>query len=153
MYKLNFKKTTNRYSKKDLFDNIEKVWNYKNKQPIILDMICSPSTIHFGTYYNHFGSWKKALIEFVKYKNSGVIIKEAVNNIASKRKTINNSLRYDIMKRDRFKCSICGDSPSNNLSTILEIDHIIPVNKGGLTTESNLQTICRKCNSGKSCKL
>ena len=36
---------------------------------------------------------------------------------------------------------------------LLEIDHIIPVAKGGLTEESNLQTLCWKCNRAKSDKL
>jgi hypothetical protein len=32
----------------------------------------------------------------------------------------------------------------------LECDHIVPVSKGGNSELSNLQTLCRKCNSGKS---
>ena len=36
---------------------------------------------------------------------------------------------------------------------LLEIDHIIPVSKGGLTEESNLQTLCWKCNRSKSDKI
>ena len=35
----------------------------------------------------------------------------------------------------------------------LEIDHIIPVAKGGETVEDNLQTLCWKCNRAKSDKI
>ena len=34
-----------------------------------------------------------------------------------------------------------------------EIDHIIPVSKGGLTTEDNLQTLCWRCNRSKGNKM
>ncbi|HIS15474.1 MAG TPA: HNH endonuclease [Candidatus Scatomorpha merdavium] len=36
---------------------------------------------------------------------------------------------------------------------MLEIDHIIPVSKGGRTAEENLQTLCWKCNRAKSDKI
>ncbi len=55
-------------------------------------------------------------------------------------------LRYIILKRDNFKCVICGNTSEHSR---LEIDHIIPVDAGGKTTEDNLQTLCFKCNHGK----
>ncbi|MBQ3210221.1 MAG: HNH endonuclease [Oscillospiraceae bacterium] len=60
------------------------------------------------------------------------------------------TLRYKILQRDGFRCVLCG--ASRNDGAILEVDHIIPVSKGGLTTESNLRTLCRECNRGKSDK-
>ncbi|HJB68761.1 MAG TPA: HNH endonuclease [Candidatus Fournierella excrementigallinarum] len=36
---------------------------------------------------------------------------------------------------------------------MLEIDHIIPVSKGGRTEEDNLQTLCWKCNRSKGDKI
>lgn len=61
------------------------------------------------------------------------------------------SLRYDVMKRDGFRCQLCGRSASDGVT--LEVDHIIPVSKGGKTVMSNLQTLCWDCNRGKSNKL
>lgn len=152
-YKLNFKRTTHRYNKLDLFNNIDKVWIYKHKQPCAKDMECFPSEICFATYYNHFGSWKNALNEFVKFKNNGKNLESKSEIITKeKRRDFNNSLRYDIMKRDLFKCCLCGRSPANNPNISLEIDHIISINKGGKNTEDNLQTLCRDCNIGKSNK-
>ena len=60
------------------------------------------------------------------------------------------SLRYDILKRDGFRCCVCGNKASENV--ILEVDHIIPISKGGTTEYSNLQTLCRDCNRGKGAK-
>jgi 5-methylcytosine-specific restriction endonuclease McrA len=34
----------------------------------------------------------------------------------------------------------------------LEVDHIKPVSKGGLSIETNLQTLCWRCNRTKSNK-
>lgn len=149
MYKLNFKNNTSRYTEKELLDNIQIVWDFKGSQPFCKDMCVYPSNICFTTYFNRFGSWKKALEHFVKYKNNGKIDYEAKIYNTNKRKNINNSLRFEIMKRDFFKCCICGNSPALDNNVCLEIDHIIPVSKGGKNDFDNLRTICKNCNIGK----
>ena len=58
-----------------------------------------------------------------------------------------NSLRYDVMKRDGFKCVLCGASQKDGAK--LHVDHIKPIAKGGKTEMSNLRTLCDRCNSGK----
>ncbi len=63
---------------------------------------------------------------------------------------ISDKLRYQILKRDNFKCCACGASPAKDPAVELHIDHIIPYSKGGETTADNLQTLCSKCNLGKS---
>jgi len=69
----------------------------------------------------------------------------------SERSKLTPSLRYDILRRDRFRCCLCGRSAQDGIE--LEVDHIIPVSKGGETTYDNLQTLCRDCNRGKGAKL
>jgi hypothetical protein len=66
------------------------------------------------------------------------------------RKGISRSLRYDILKRDCFKCVLCGRSAG---SATLEIDHIQPVARGGSSDLSNLRTLCFDCNRGKGAKI
>lgn len=61
------------------------------------------------------------------------------------------SLRFKILTRDNYRCVLCGRGASDGVK--LQIDHIIPVSKGGKTTEDNLQTLCKDCNLGKSNKL
>lgn len=60
--------------------------------------------------------------------------------------SIAKSLRYEILKRDGFKCVLCGRGASE---TILEVDHILPKCKGGLTKQDNLRALCVDCNQGK----
>ena len=68
------------------------------------------------------------------------------------RALMTNKLRESIKKRDNFTCCICSNSTHIEPNLLLELDHIIPVSKGGYTTEENLQTLCWKCNRAKSNK-
>ena len=64
-----------------------------------------------------------------------------------------NNLREQIKRRDEYKCICCGASLKDEPHLLLEIDHIIPVSKGGKTVPENLQTLCWRCNRSKSNKL
>ncbi len=68
-------------------------------------------------------------------------------NAEYERSKMNSSIRYDILKRDHFRCVICGRSAEDGVK--LHVDHIIPVSKGGKTEYSNLRTLCDTCNFGK----
>jgi 5-methylcytosine-specific restriction endonuclease McrA len=64
---------------------------------------------------------------------------------------VSDSLRYNIMARDKFRCVICGASSVDGVQ--LHIDHIIPISKGGKSVPDNLRTLCERCNIGKSDKI
>lgn len=68
------------------------------------------------------------------------------------RSKINDSIRFDIFKRDGYQCKICGSSPNDDGEITLHVDHIIPVAKGGTSDYENLQTLCSRCNMGKKAK-
>lgn len=69
------------------------------------------------------------------------------------RALMTKKLREFIKNRDNYTCCSCGNSTHTELNLLLEIDHIIPVAKGGCTVEENLQTLCWKCNRSKSDKI
>ncbi len=69
------------------------------------------------------------------------------------RSLMTRKLREFIKNRDNFTCCTCGNSTHAEPNLLLEIDHIIPVAKGGCTVETNLQTLCWKCNRSKSDKI
>src|SRR5262245_52949793 len=54
--------------------------------------------------------------------------------------------RVFVLSRDKKTCQICGRKAPE---VPLEIDHIIPVSKGGTNDASNLQALCFDCNRGK----
>ncbi|MBE5910965.1 HNH endonuclease [Pseudobutyrivibrio sp.] len=69
------------------------------------------------------------------------------------RAMMTSKLRMFIKERDKFTCCQCGNSTSAEPNLLLEVDHIIPIAKGGLTQEDNLQTLCWKCNRSKGAKI
>lgn len=69
------------------------------------------------------------------------------------RALMTGKLREFIKSRDGYACRNCGNSIYLEPNLLLEIDHIVPVSKGGCTVEENLQTLCWKCNRAKSNKL
>lgn len=62
------------------------------------------------------------------------------------RSRIRNSLRMRVLKRDKYRCQICGKT---SRVIQLEVDHIKPLSKDGKTTIDNLRTLCIECNNGR----
>jgi len=77
------------------------------------------------------------------------------NSAAAARALMTAKLRNYIKTRDNFTCqdSECNNSIYNEPNLLLEVDHRIPVSRGGQSVEENLQTLCWKCNRTKSNKL
>lgn len=90
------------------------------------------------------------LNKFVVYLSEKIKFKKSV---AGQRALMTSKLRQTIKERDGYTCKMCGISVEQEPNLLLEIDHIIPVSKGGLTTEDNLQTLCWKCNRSKGAKI
>ncbi len=156
--KLNLPINQTFWEKQDLFINLETAWIKKGKQPSRRDMDNKDlSYISSGAYLRAFGKWSTALTEFIVFiNNTSNSINILSNNSFENDKKhntnrdINLRLRFLVMKRDNFKCCMCGRSPANTPGLELHIDHIKPWSKGGETVIDNLQTLCSDCNLGKS---
>lgn len=72
---------------------------------------------------------------------------------AGQRALMTTSVRNLIKARDQYTCLSCGISLAVEPHLLLEVDHIIPVSKGGLSVPQNLQTPCWKCNRSKGAKI
>lgn len=59
---------------------------------------------------------------------------------------ISGTLKYEVLKAAKFRCELCGISADE---VALEVDHIIPRNKGGTDDLSNLQALCYSHNAMK----
>lgn len=70
---------------------------------------------------------------------------------ARQRQLMTPELRRQIAERDNYTCQKCGRYMPDGFG--LEIDHIVPVSKGGETVPWNLQVLCYKCNAEKGAKI
>lgn len=61
---------------------------------------------------------------------------------------VSNKMRFAVYERDHYRCRKCGRKTND-----LEVDHIIPIAKGGKSTFDNLQTLCHRCNYEKGAKI
>lgn len=92
---------------------------------------------------NNLNEFVTYLSEIVKFKKSAL----------GQRALMTSILRDKIKIRDKHTCQTCGLSTHDEPNLLLEIDHIIPISKGGMSTEENLQTLCWKCNRTKGARL
>lgn len=72
---------------------------------------------------------------------------------AGQRALMTAKLRNFIKSRDNHTCQECSISIHKEPHLLLEVDHIIPVSRGGLSAPDNLQTLCWRCNRTKSNKM
>lgn len=154
----------------DLLHEIERVWIMLGRQPTSTDIKNGISKYSLQSYSRRFGGWRGALQTFVDWVDTSddeETQKEKSESVPSlselktepekatiqtrmTSRDINLRLRFRVMQRDNFKCCMCGASPAKDPDVVLHIDHIVPWAKGGETTYDNLQTLCSKCNLGKS---
>jgi hypothetical protein len=119
----------------ELFKNLEEVWIKLGRQPRYAEVQKPLSKYHVGT------ASSEAAIANVEVEPS------------TRHKTkrgINWRLRFIVMRRDNFRCKNCGRSPATDPTIILHVDHIMAWVNGRETVFENLQTLCSKCNIGKS---
>jgi 5-methylcytosine-specific restriction endonuclease McrA len=77
------------------------------------------------------------------------------------------AIRQYVLKRDLCTCQHCGYTPAwmpvdltkhhyvdyrAQTLQVIEIDHIIPLSKGGTHEPDNLQVLCNRCNASKATK-
>lgn len=164
--KVGLKKTrTLGITDEEYFENLEEVWVKLGRQPRQSDIEKPFSRYSLSAYRYRFGSFGEALESFVDYINVNGATENSDDTVSPKNEPIHSPrmkferrtkrsitwrMRFLVMKRDGFKCKLCGSSPANDPTIILEVDHIIPWAKGGETLIENLQTLCSKCNGGKS---
>jgi 5-methylcytosine-specific restriction endonuclease McrA len=164
-------KGARRYTEDDYFENLLNVWTHYGRQPKYSEMDLSPSIISSRAYEAKWGKWTNALRAFLKRMESDTSERRPSNeantaepyevkssavakdNTHQERGPIKLGVRYDVLKRNRFRCVICGASPATDPTCQLHVDHILPRIAGGPESSENLRTLCARCNIGKGPKL
>ena len=124
---------------------------YFSKFPCV--SICIQATTRFREYDGNIKvkthkdcKWYE-LLDIIRYYKQALEKRGKMSFVEQQRAIMTDKLRYTVLSRDKFKCQICGCSQQDGVK--LEVDHIIPVSKGGRTELDNLQTLCERCNRGK----
>lgn len=101
---------------------------------------------HQESKKQHFNSGEILnLIDRINNKNGKFYLDDGIWNSICRveRGKVSNKLRFYILNRDHNRCKYCGSTRN------LEIDHIIPIAKGGKSISDNLQVLCHRCNKKK----
>ena len=83
--------------------------------------------------------------KILEYENK-VGVKKIWKHRARDSRIISGSIRYRVLTRAKHRCELCGISGEEKA---LDIDHIVPINKGGPNVIENMQALCYTCNSQK----
>ena len=141
-------------SDEELYKNLLNLWEHLGRQPRRADLTNEISGYSQSPYNRRFSTWTNALQNFVAWASSEDLDAPEVGELSnSQRRTGRDPslrLRFRVMQRDNYTCKQCGASPAKDPNVELHIDHIFPWSKGGDTVMENLQTLCLKCNLGKS---
>ena len=130
----------------------------EGRRPFKDDLSRYGAKYSYGPYYRRWGSWIRACEAVLEWSDKKAILGEQLTSAepgiprSPRKKTkraIPLRLRYEILKRDNFRCTNCGRSPSNTPSLILHVDHFTAESRDGPTTKENLRTLCDDCNLGK----
>ncbi len=118
-------------------------WKDKNKQNEYWDKVKNKYNSRHRERYKKDPEFRKFVLERArKWREKNK--KRIQDNLYTPKK------RFEILERDKFTCRYCGKKAPD---VVLEVDHIIPVSKGGTNAKTNLITSCRKCNQGKGYKI
>jgi hypothetical protein len=155
-------RSRDRISNVNLFSEMRRIWSSLGHRPSRYEWESASPAYSYETYKNRFGGWQSACLRFLEHQMGGEIQLEedSLPTVSSsnmqtpelviRRRNVPLNVRLAVLKRDGFRCVLCGRSPANELGVVLHLDHVHPFSLGGESTVDNLQTLCQACNLGKS---
>lgn len=75
------------------------------------------------------------------YSNSG-------QSIEKEKRNVSNVVKKYVASNQQWKCALCNKT----LDHTYEVDHILPLGKGGSNNPNNLQALCVSCHKTKTIK-
>lgn len=128
-------------NKKELFRFIKDEQDHE-KRIFVIDYI----TFQYGNLSYNCKPHLPVIKLLQKYGIDFETIDEDNLTIKQQRKRLTSAAKEKIFIRDKYECQYCGSKED------LEVDHIIPLSKGGNNEDDNLITACHSCNKLKSDK-
>lgn len=127
-------------------------WKARGVMCYLLAFSCDDKTsVDEMTFYSSdtSGVISSALVEL---QSAGYNVRGMVDSFDSSNRIVANSyiqrkgIREKVFKLHGDVCLRCGSDEH------ITLDHVVPVSRGGKNTISNLQPLCRSCNSTKGTK-
>jgi hypothetical protein len=144
--------TPREYSARELMENLELVWRELGRPPGKGVIARRGFRISADCYGRRWGSLRKACGLLARFKKGEISEKQLLGGVTSRmgvrepRSALPLKVRWEVLKRDDYKCVKCGRRPPE---VELQVDHIQARSRGGADDLSNLQTLCLPCNQGK----
>lgn len=164
------------YSAEECFANMTMLWRHHGRPPRCCEADKPPSMVGHGAYKRRSGSWMRALEAFAAF--SGLEMRQTcpapplesraapfsppVPGVGWTRDSMRSgrrqpravalSLRFQVLTRDRFRCTACGNSPAADPACVLHVDHVEHWSRGGRTELANLRSLCAACNLGRGAR-
>ena len=121
-----------------IIEDCEDYTEFRNKS---ICFECSIDLLAHISQYKDFGGWVWLIVTTIRLHRFKLYSKK-LPTVANYRKVFN-----ELKSKYGAKCAYCGNIEK------LTIDHIIPRSKGGSDLTSNLQILCKSCNSRKGAKI
>lgn len=135
-----------RWTDEELLDAMLTLWDTtlreEGRRPRGIDAKRYGLPVISKTIRERFGTWNKALLAANELAERRW--KTRPPKAPGERTSLSVRTRYQIFKRDLYRCRICAKT-----GVEIEVDHIVPVARGGSDDMENLQTLCVPCNRGK----
>jgi len=138
-----------RLSDDEMLRILDRLWTITDKEsgrsPFYHDVKKHGMPVSANAITMRFGTWNKALLLAARLGPVRPKVTKPAPVRRPKRRPISNNRRFLVFKRDGYRCRICRRKGGE-----LEVDHVVPVCRGGKNTMDNLQTLCKRCNRGKA---
>jgi hypothetical protein len=137
-----------RYGAAELMQRLEQAWR---------KIGCAPGQVTIRQYAGVterpyariWGSLPNACAQLVRYHRTEISREELLRGGPMRRRgSIRAGMRWQVFTRDGNRCVVCGSRAADGVT--LEVDHIMPLSRGGGNEMPNLRTLCATCNRGKS---
>lgn len=78
----------------------------------------------------------------------GFVDTQSLPDEAVERRAPTRKLRMQVLKRDNYRCVVCGRKATDHIDLELHVHHLVPWRMYGPTAEENLVTLCGTCHKG-----
>ena len=124
----------------NIIENTHKYYRYLVFFILIISLVYKPDLIY--DFIHLFYDTNRSIYIPKKFKIDKIINQ----NLIKQKRNVSNTVKKLVASNQQWKCSKCGQL----LDATYEVDHTIPLYKGGTNHINNLTAMCRNCHGRKT---